>query len=136
MYANDVQLYSCDRYENMSQCIARLNEDLAAVQRWSMENGLLLNNAKAQVMIICKNHGLLPFLVPGLRFSGCNIPYTTRMRLVQSLLVPLLMYCDVIYSQSSVEVTRMLSVAFNSCARYDMFTGFQGTEAYLLFRSF
>jgi hypothetical protein len=37
--------------------------------------------------------------------------YFERMRLVQSLVVPLLMYCDVIYSQSSVEVTRMLNVA-------------------------
>jgi Reverse transcriptase (RNA-dependent DNA polymerase) len=162
MYADDVQLYSGDKYENISQCIDRLNEDLAAVQRWSLENGLLLNNAKTQAMIICRDHSRLPSPVPNLQLSGCNIPYSsslknlgliidnrfswhaqassvrrsvgfvlsrlwhfsdvtplaTRRRLVQSLIVPLLLYCDVIYSQTSAEVTRLLNVAFNSYARY------------------
>jgi hypothetical protein len=40
-----VSFFLAIRYENMSQCIVRLNENLAAIQRWSMENGLLLNNA-------------------------------------------------------------------------------------------
>jgi hypothetical protein len=43
----------------MSQCIDRLSEDMAAIQRWSMENGLSLNNAKTQAMIIYKYHGRL-----------------------------------------------------------------------------
>jgi hypothetical protein len=161
-HSNDVQLYSGDRYENMSQCIERLNGDLVAVQRWSMVNGVLLKTAKTQAMIICRDHGRLPSPVLKLRLSWCIIPYSsslknlgliidnrlswhaqasslrskvgfvlsrlryfadvtpleTRMRLVQSLVVLLLMYWDVIYSQSSVEVVRMLNVAFNSCARY------------------
>jgi hypothetical protein len=64
----------------MSQCIARLNDDLAAVQHWSMENGLLLNNAKTQAMIVCRDHGRLPSPVPSLRLGGCNIPYSSSLK--------------------------------------------------------
>jgi hypothetical protein len=60
--------------------VLRDNEDLAAVQRWSMENGLLLNNAKTQAMIICRDHGRLPSPVPSLRLGGCNIPYSSSLR--------------------------------------------------------
>jgi hypothetical protein len=86
-------------------------------------------------MILCRDHGRLPSPVPSLRLPSSFrrkvgfvlsrlwhfadvTPLATRMRLVQSLVVPLLMYCDVMYSQSSAEVARMLNVAFNSCARY------------------
>jgi uncharacterized membrane protein len=41
----------------------------------------------------------------------------TRKRLVQSLIVPYFLYCDVIYSHTSAGVNRQLNVAFNSCAR-------------------
>jgi hypothetical protein len=161
MYADGVQLYSGDRYENMSQCIERLNGDLVAVQRWSMVNGLLLKTAKTQAMVICRDHGWLPSPVLKLRLSGCIIPYssslknlgliidnrlswhaqassvrrkvgfvlsrlwyfadvtplTTRMRLVQSLVVPLLMYCDMIYSQYTAEVTRYVYDIPRYCRR-------------------
>jgi hypothetical protein len=50
-------------------------------------------------------------------FAGVT-PILTRKRLVQSLIVPLFLYCDVVYSHLSVEVNSMLNVAFNSCARY------------------
>jgi hypothetical protein len=55
----------------MSQCIERLYEDLAAVQRWSIENGLLHNNAKTHAMIIYRDHGRLPFHAPSA--VGCSL---------------------------------------------------------------
>jgi hypothetical protein len=45
-------------------------------------------------------------------------PVLTRKRLVQPLIVPYCLYCDVIYSQASAGVNRQLNVTFNSCARY------------------
>jgi hypothetical protein len=80
VYADDVQLYSGDRYKNMSQCIERLNEDLVTVQRWSMENFLLLDNVKA--IIICRVHGRLPSPVASFRLGGCNIPYSSSLMLL------------------------------------------------------
>jgi hypothetical protein len=49
-------------------------------------------------------------------FCGLT-PILTHKRLVQSLIVPLFLYCDVVYSQS-VGLNSMLNVAFNFCARY------------------
>jgi ribonucleases P/MRP protein subunit RPP40 len=43
IYADDVQLYILGKYDVMGGCEARLNDDLACIQRWSMSNGLLLN---------------------------------------------------------------------------------------------
>jgi hypothetical protein len=45
-------------------------------------------------------------------------PVMTRKKLVQSLVISHILYCDVIYSHASVEVNRRINVAFNSCARY------------------
>jgi hypothetical protein len=42
----------------------------------------------------------------------------TRKKLVQSLVIPRFLYCNVIYSRASVEVNRRLNVAFNFCARF------------------
>jgi hypothetical protein len=45
-------------------------------------------------------------------------PVETRRRLVQSLAIPLFLYCDVVFSQSSADVNRRLNITYNSCARY------------------
>jgi hypothetical protein len=42
----------------------------------------------------------------------------TRQMLVTSLIVPQLLYCDVIFSKSSARLRERLKLAFNSCARY------------------
>jgi hypothetical protein len=42
----------------------------------------------------------------------------TRKKLVHSLVIPNLLYCDVIYTGASVEVNRRHNVVLNSCARY------------------
>jgi hypothetical protein len=68
-----------------------------------------------QAKIVRRNVG---FVLSRLwHFAGVT-PILTRKKLVQSLIVPLFLYCDVVYSQSSVGVNSMLNVAFNSCARY------------------
>jgi hypothetical protein len=41
--ADDVQLYLSDQYDVMGDYFARLNDDLARIQRWSWSNALLLN---------------------------------------------------------------------------------------------
>jgi hypothetical protein len=51
-------------------------------------------------------------------FIFTSISVLPILKLVQSLIVPLFLYCDEVYSQSSVGVNSMLNVAFNSCARY------------------
>jgi hypothetical protein len=45
-------------------------------------------------------------------------PIETRRRLVVVLILPIFLYCDVIFSQSSVGNRRILNLAYNSCVRY------------------
>jgi hypothetical protein len=45
-------------------------------------------------------------------------PVMTRKKLVQSLVSPHFLNCNVIHSRPSVEFKRRHNVAFNSCARY------------------
>jgi hypothetical protein len=44
-------------------------------------------------------------------------PVETRRWLVQSLAIPLLLYWDVVFSQSSTDVNRRLNIAYNSHVR-------------------
>jgi len=46
------------------------------------------------------------------------IPVETRRRLIKSLVVPLFLHCDVIFSKSQSGLQNRLNLAFNSCARY------------------
>jgi hypothetical protein len=46
-YADDLQIYLSGNRSDLDGLIARVNEDLEAIHRWSIENGLLLNPAKS-----------------------------------------------------------------------------------------
>jgi hypothetical protein len=80
LYANDFQVYprgsSCD----ISDCIHRLNVDLEAIFRWSIENGLSLNSGKTQAMIICRDRGRLPALLPAVLIDGRTVPYSVGVQ--------------------------------------------------------
>lgn len=54
MYADDVQLYISDKQGHISQCTARLNDDLKRVSLWADVNGLSLNPRKSKCMIMRK----------------------------------------------------------------------------------
>jgi hypothetical protein len=45
-YADDFRLYSSDCCSDISNCMLRLNGDLERVYRWSLDNGLILNESK------------------------------------------------------------------------------------------
>jgi hypothetical protein len=51
-YADDLQIYLSGDRKDLDEMISALNEDLAAIYRWSAENGLLLNPRKSQVILI------------------------------------------------------------------------------------
>jgi hypothetical protein len=42
-YADDLQIYLSGDRRDLNEMISALNEDLAAISRWSAEHGLLLN---------------------------------------------------------------------------------------------
>jgi hypothetical protein len=50
LYADDFQVYAGGCRCDFSDCIHRLNVDLEAIFRWSVENGLSLNSGKTQAI--------------------------------------------------------------------------------------
>jgi hypothetical protein len=66
-YADDLQIY-------LYGMISALNEDLAAISRWSAENGLLLNPRKSQTILI--SNSAMSMVLPSLFLGTENIPWS------------------------------------------------------------
>jgi hypothetical protein len=80
LFADDFQFYAADDISNISLCLERVNSDLVAIYRWSVDNGLLLNGKKTQALLICSSQDRLPSHVPELRFNGDLMVYTIKVR--------------------------------------------------------
>jgi hypothetical protein len=59
-YADDLQIYLSGNRSDLDGLIARVNEDLEAIHRWSIENGRLLNPAKSQANLVSNSAPELP----------------------------------------------------------------------------
>jgi hypothetical protein len=59
-YADDLQIYLSSNRSDLDGLIARANEDLEAIHRWSNENGLLLNPSKSQAILVSNSPPELP----------------------------------------------------------------------------
>ena len=69
----------------------------------------------AHINMICKSVFGKLHCLNRLRFST---PLNVRRGLFDALLLPHFLYCDIIYSATSVGIFRRLQLAFNSCLRY------------------
>jgi hypothetical protein len=80
--------------------------------------GLIINQNLTwsdQINKICRNVFFkLKRLWPMAHFT----PIETRKKLVISFIVPQFLYCDVVFSKTTLGLQEELKVAFNSCARY------------------
>jgi hypothetical protein len=81
LYADDFQVYAEGPPCGISDCIHRLNDvDLEAIFRWSVENGLSLNSGKTQAMIICRDRGQLPAMLPAVLVDERTVPYSASVK--------------------------------------------------------
>jgi hypothetical protein len=60
----------------IGDCVARLNDDLARIHRWSISNGLLLNPNKTKSMFICRSRAAAT--PPPVVVAGVTIPYLSK----------------------------------------------------------
>lgn len=60
MYADDVQLCLSSKLENVSTCIAHLNDDLTRIHQWASANGLCLNPSKSKCIFLSRNGKKIP----------------------------------------------------------------------------
>jgi hypothetical protein len=56
-YAEGLQIYLSGDRKDLDEMISALNEDLAAISRWSTENQLLLSLCKLQAILISNSAG-------------------------------------------------------------------------------
>jgi hypothetical protein len=80
--------------------------------------GLTINSRFAwddQINIVCRR---VYFTLKRLWTTASLTPVGTRLQLARSLVVPLFLYCDVIFSKVAVGLRDRLRLAYNSCARY------------------
>jgi hypothetical protein len=54
----------------------RLNVHFEAIFRWSVENDLSLNSEKTKIMIVYRDWGRLPALLPAVPVYGRTVPYS------------------------------------------------------------
>jgi hypothetical protein len=59
-YADDLQIYLSRNRSDLDGLIARVNEDLEAIHRWSIKNELLLNPPKSQAILVSNSPPELP----------------------------------------------------------------------------
>jgi hypothetical protein len=62
--------------------LERVNSNLDSINRWSVDNGLLLNGKKTQAMIICRDQCRLPSHVPELRLNGDFVVYANKVGMI------------------------------------------------------
>jgi hypothetical protein len=54
--------------------------DVEAIFRWSVENDFSLNSGKTQAMIICRDRGRVPALLPAVLVDGRAVPYSGSVK--------------------------------------------------------
>lgn len=74
LYADDIQIYLSRPIGLIEDLICRTNEDLNAIQVWSVANGLTLNPRKTQAILFSKR-GCNTGQFPSLYLGNFKIPY-------------------------------------------------------------
>jgi hypothetical protein len=72
-YADDLQIYLSGDRKDLDDIISALNQDLAAISRWSAENRLLLNPQNLQVILIFNS--AVGMVLPCLLLGTEKIPW-------------------------------------------------------------
>ena len=98
--------------------LVRLGNDVIAYSRSVRNLGLIFNTTLTWDdhldFITVKIYSILGRLWP----LAYITPVSTRVKLMSSLIMPLILYCDVVLSSMSAGVLGRLNILFNNCSRY------------------
>lgn len=160
-YADDTQLFTFCKIDDLSSTIDNINKDLSNLLSWANDNGLKINSKKSQCVVISRrpldvstipsvylgadvisyedkvvNLGIVmnsslqwddhlakvtQTIFFGLRclWNAAKLfPVNIKMDLVKSLLVPHIIYCDVIVGELNSSNFTVLERAFNSMVKF------------------
>ncbi|CAB0035276.1 unnamed protein product [Trichogramma brassicae] len=83
MFADDLQIYSSFFPADFTQGLKNFSRDVSAVSAWARANGLALNRAKTQVMLMGSDIFLERFdisILPRVILDGMALPYSTVVK--------------------------------------------------------
>lgn len=81
LFADDVQIYLPYSPRTFSQSITDLNADLQNIASWSLMNGLTINPAKTQCILISSPHIINQLQSPeSITFCNTNLEYSTTVK--------------------------------------------------------
>ncbi|CAB0031623.1 unnamed protein product [Trichogramma brassicae] len=83
MFADDLQMYSSFLPADFTQGLKNFNRNVNAVSAWARANGLSLNRAKTQVMLMVSDIFLERFdisILPRIILKGMALPYSTVVK--------------------------------------------------------
>lgn len=136
LYADDVQLLISGPHKSVISPINNLNNDLNAIAKWSSNNDLMLNPNKSNYITISANShwdwderlswaahvtktcGRVYGSVRRLWKIAWSIPQITRVRLIRTLVFPIISYACTVYGSLTKKLMNQISKAYNACLRY------------------
>ncbi|KAL0879002.1 hypothetical protein ABMA27_003982 [Loxostege sticticalis] len=83
LYADDLQIYSQGRLEDLSSVVDTVNNDLSRILDWSKSFGLKVNPTKTQVIIVGSSRQIARIDWPALQpitFDGVQIPFSSTVK--------------------------------------------------------
>ncbi|KAL0851590.1 hypothetical protein ABMA28_007372 [Loxostege sticticalis] len=83
LYADDLQIYSQGRLEDLSSVVEIVNHDLGRILDWSKSFGLKVNPTKTQVIIVGSSRQIARIDWPALQpitFDGVQIPFSSTVK--------------------------------------------------------
>ena len=93
MFADDVQIYRSCSMTDIGSCVSLMNEELARVSSWALENGLELNGDKSRVMVVYRKF-VDTTSFPRLAINSVDIPYSVSMKNLGIIMNPTLTWGD------------------------------------------
>ncbi|KAJ2939918.1 hypothetical protein O0L34_g6624 [Tuta absoluta] len=119
LYADDLQVYTAESPDSLTQAVDRINRDLATIDSWAKRHGLLLNAAKSQAIIIGSHQRIARLHladVPEVTLNNNPIPYSSRVKNLGILMEQTLAWTDQVS-----EFSRRLYASLHSLKRLQNF---------------
>ena len=80
MYADDVQLYTSCKKNNVSACVDGINRELTLVYDWATKNNLRINPTKTKCILIYKNNSVNLELIPKIVINNEPVEYVNTVK--------------------------------------------------------
>lgn len=118
LYADDLQIYSHFKVDEISEAINQINSDLSKINSWAKAYGLLVNPSKSQVILLGSPYmlSIVSQNPPSVLYDGVMISYSNKVKNLGVIFDNQLSW-----SSHINEVSRRVNFTFQSLKRLQKF---------------